>query len=120
MPLPLLGWAAIAIGTAAAAAMFGSDDSSSSNSSSYDREYEERQARERERTRKKDNLSNEIRTYKSQAKADCSRRFNAEIDFFNNFEVQVRKIDESKAKKYENENLALVQALKELENFKRA
>lgn len=113
-------WLPIVIGGGIVCALLSDDDDSSSSSSSYDREYEERQARERERTRKKDNLSNEIRTYKSQAKADCSRRFNAEIDFFNNFEVQVRKIDESKAKKYENENLALVQALKELENFKRA
>lgn len=109
-------WLPILIGGGIVCALLSDDDDSTSSSSSYDYEADRRRERENQRS----NTRNDIASYKSQVKASCRQRFNAEIDFVNNSQVQVSKIDESKIEKCQKENLTLLKALKELEQLKRA
>jgi hypothetical protein len=78
MPLPILGWAAVAAATATVAYLASDDDSSSSSS---DRDTREKETKQRAKEERNERIREEINEYKENQSSQIEEKYGAIISF---------------------------------------
>jgi len=124
MPLPILGWIAVAAATATVAYLASDDDNSSSSSSSSDQGDREREAKQRAKEEKNEKILGEIRQYKDNQLSQIEKKYGATISFDSQTpsKIQILHQDKtrlSKINRLKNEKTEIEEAIKSLEAYKK-
>lgn len=119
MPLPILGWAAVAVATATVGYLATKDDDNSL-SSSDDRYEREREAKEKAKEEKKKKIRKKITTYKKEQVSQIKEKYAISIEF-KSTKVKIISKDKTLQNKITNvkkETKELEESLLELEAIK--